>query len=310
MKNTSTNWPKISDEQIRQAYQAGRLVALPTETVYGLAAPIDRPDLIERIFELKQRPKNDPLIVHVSSIEMAKSVFHAWDDDLQKLAEAFWPGPLTIVAKKDASISNTITSGETNVAVRMPNHPLALQIIDAVQCPVVAPSANPFTKLSPTKAQHVCDYFSENDVLVVDGGECQRGIESTIVLVEPSQKTWKLLRSGPVKLEEIGKVLLSYTQDQNRAEIPLTPGSHHKHYRPAVPFYLVNEGESLDLPGVTKELILSSDFKQAESELYSQLHALALNADQIFFRMSEAFLNDPNWNAIRDRLKRASSKLN
>jgi L-threonylcarbamoyladenylate synthase len=301
---------EINSKLILGAYEQGRLVALPTETVYGLSAPINRPDLVERIFELKKRPKNDPLIVHVDSIEMAKTVFADWSEDLEVLLEKFWPGPLTIVSNKSDMITDTITSGEPTVAVRMPNHPKALQIISSAQSPLVAPSANPFTKLSPTKAEHVQKYFAEEDVLVIDGGECQRGIESTIILLDSKNKEWKLLRTGPVKPSEIKEVLSNYSQVVDSAEIPLTPGSHHTHYQPAVPLYLLEYGEEITFDGVTKELNLSSDFKQAESELYASLHALAKEADQIIFYKTDDFLNNPKWKAIRDRLSRAASKKN
>lgn len=295
-------------EIIREAFEHGRLVAMPTETVYGLAAPINRPDLVERIFELKRRPKNDPLIVHISSIAMAQTVFEGWGSDLQALAEKFWPGPFTIVSNKSDLISDDITAGELTVAVRMPNHPMALKIIEAAKCPLVAPSANPFTKLSPTKAEHVREYFGDEDVLVIDGGECQRGIESTIIWIDPAEKKWKLLRSGPTKIGEIKKVLRDYELLENVGQIPLTPGSHHTHYQPKVPFYLIEEGEQVDFPGVTKELKLPNDYQLAEAMLYGQLHELAKQADQIIYRVIPERFLDPNWNAIRDRLKRAASK--
>lgn len=300
---------KIDSNLILNAYHDGRLVAMPTETVYGLSAPIDRPDLIERIFELKKRPKNDPLIVHVDSVEMAKTVFADWSEDLEKLLGQFWPGPLTIVAKKSERISDEITSGESTVAVRMPNHPQALEIISAAKVPLVAPSANPFTKLSPTKAEHVEKYFDRDDVLVIDGGECKRGIESTIILLDSDKKEWKLLRTGPIKPFEISELLGDYKQIMNSQEIPLTPGSHHTHYQPAVPFYLLEQGQEVNFSGLTKELKLSNDYKQAEAQLYGSLHALAKEADQIIFLKTDEFSNDPKWKAIRDRLSRAASKL-
>ena len=299
---------KIDSNLILNAYLEGRLVAMPTETVYGLSAPINRPDLIERIFELKKRPKNDPLIVHVNSMVMAKTVLAKWSDGLETLLTKFWPGPLTIVAEKSPLVSNEITSGESTVAVRMPNHPLALEIISAANVPLVAPSANPFTKLSPTKVAHVQKYFNNKDVLIIDGGECKRGIESTIILLNSDKKEWKLLRTGPIKSSEIQEVLFDYEYVQNSQSIPLTPGSHHTHYQPAVPLYLLNEGEKFHFDGITKELKLPKKFEEAESLLYSALHELSKEADQIIFYKTKEFREDPKWKAICDRLSRAATK--
>ncbi|MEE4639977.1 MAG: L-threonylcarbamoyladenylate synthase [Wenzhouxiangella sp.] len=235
--------PDIADRAQMQrlvgAFDQGRLIAIPTETVYGLAAPIDRPELVERIFELKERPPDNPLIVHVASVEQARGCCARWPALAQTLVERFWPGPLTLVLPRSAAISDRITAGQETVALRMPDHPVALALINAADSPVVAPSANLFTRLSPTSAADVAEVFSPADVLVVEGGRCRVGIESTIVAVDDAAQTLWWLRPGQIDQDQLrallptGWHLRAPAAGRRTSPEPLVgPGSMAIHYRP------------------------------------------------------------------------------
>lgn len=152
----------------------GELVAIPTETVYGLAAKATDDEALKKIYALKKRPSYNPLILHISSLHQLSVIAAEIPAVALKLAEAFWPGPLTLVLKKQTGISNVVTSGKDTVAVRIPDHPLTLELLSRLDFPLAAPSANPFGQISPTTAQHVYDYFGESLEFVLDGGECQK----------------------------------------------------------------------------------------------------------------------------------------
>ena len=157
------------------------LVAIPTETVYGLAGNIYSEKTIKAIFETKQRPFFNPLIVHIPSIDHLEEIVACIPEKAKLLAESFWPGPMTLVLKKKSTIPNVITAGKDTVAVRIPNHPTTLELLNRLDFPLAAPSANPFNRISPTTAQHVEDYFKDKIKMVLDGGACKIGIESTII---------------------------------------------------------------------------------------------------------------------------------
>ena len=163
------------------------LVAIPTETVYGLAGNIYSEKAIKAIFETKKRPFFNPLIVHISNIEYLETVVEEIPKKAKLLAEAFWPGPITLVLKKKSIIPDLITGGKDTVAVRIPNHPLTLQLLNQLNFPLAAPSANPFNRISPTKAEHVENYFKDDIKMVLDGGVCKSGIESTIIGFEDDE---------------------------------------------------------------------------------------------------------------------------
>ncbi len=190
----------------------GHPVALPTETVYGLAARIDNPQSIKSIFELKQRPFFDPLIVHVGSIEQAKSVVSWWPQEAQKLAEIAWPGPLTMVLPKASHINPLITSGLDSVAIRWPKHADFQKILDEVKIPLAAPSANKFGRTSPTTAQHVLNEFKDDSILIFDGGPCEVGIESTVLkIVQQKNRTqFSILRKGHFSESDLKKILQGF----------------------------------------------------------------------------------------------------
>lgn len=221
-----------------------QVIGFPTETVYGLAGRIDRPLAIEKIFMLKQRPFFDPLIVHVESIEQAKSLVQAWPPAAQALADSFWPGPLTLVLEKNASVSDMITSGLRTVGIRFPRHKLARQIIHEVGVPLAAPSANLFGHTSPTLAEHVLAEFPGVTLPVVDGGPCDVGIESTVLALRSLAEggwTFSILRPGLVSAAEVTEcfkaqnLMVPEVEPQSRRE---SPGQMKHHYMPTKPLVI------------------------------------------------------------------------
>ena len=201
----------LSIKEAAEIIRAGGLVAFPTETVYGLGANALDPAAVQKIFEMKGRPETSPLIVHVASVEMAREVVAEWPPLAEELARQWWPGPLTMVLRKQDSCPVNVTAGLPTVGVRMPNHPIALALIEAAGVPVAAPSANRFTGLSPTTADHVRAAFGDA-VPVLDGGPCTVGIESTVVAIEGDKL--KLLRPGMISFGEI---------EQAAAHVQATP---------------------------------------------------------------------------------------
>lgn len=303
------------------------VIGMPTETVYGLAARIDCPQGIEAIFKIKERPFFDPLIVHVSSIDQAKSLVSEWPLAAQILAEKFWPGPLTLVLPKADNLNSMITSGLQTVGLRMPRHPLALELI-AKEGPLAAPSANKFGKTSPTSADHVRQEFA-NQVPVLDGGPCEVGIESTVLSV--SKDVVSILRPGAVTKGQIEASLPAGTIFADPVDKKSSPGQMKHHYMPNVPL-LISDRQNLDLEDIeikiqkmpkeiegvkivkphqgirnVKELVLSENPQIASRQLYSELRNLAgEKPDLIVFYRKKIHQTDP-WSAIMDRLTKAST---
>lgn len=240
------------------AIHHGRLVGMPTETVYGLACHALDDRAVARVFEAKARPAFDPLIVHCSGDAQARRFAATWPDVAQCLAEALWPGPLTLVLPKrvdgDRPVGDLVTSGLPTVALRVPNHRIALALIGAAGVPLAAPSANRFGRISPTRAEHVADELGDRDDLavVLDGGPCRTGVESTVVsCVDASDVT--VLRLGGVSLESLGEVLgglprVATREDGNddAARGRVSPGMLARHYAPTTPLRLV---DALDTDG-------------------------------------------------------------
>lgn len=237
-------------EQAGTLLQAGEIVAVPTETVYGLAANAFCERAVRRIFSAKGRPFIDPLIVHVHSLEQAGTLADISHPFVKKLADAFWPGPLTLVLPKKECVPAIVTAGEPTVALRMPSHPLMRKILQSAGKPLAAPSANPFGYVSPTRAQHVQDSLGERIEWILDGGECACGVESTIVLIADVPR---LLRPGVITREDLEKTLgvpvatakghlekLADEADSARAQI--APGMLKSHYSPHVPVFLFEFG--------------------------------------------------------------------
>ena len=219
-------------DEAAAALRAGKLVALPTETVYGLGANALDEAAVRRIFEAKQRPSFNPLIVHVADIESARRCSSAWPELATHLAETFWPGPLTLVVPKAAGIPGIVTGGLNAVALRMPSHPIALALIREAGVPVAAPSANPFGAISPTTAQHVETGLGDRIDLIVDGGACAVGIESTVLDLTVSPP--RLLRPGGVSARAIEQVigLVEQSHDIKDEGARHSPGLLSRHYSP------------------------------------------------------------------------------
>ncbi len=303
----------------RAVFAVGRLLALPTETVYGLAAPIDRAELIERVFSLKGRPMDHPLIVHVGSVEQARSCVSDWPDAAEALSRAFWPGPLTLVLPRSERISLAITGGQATVALRMPDHPLALRLLAAAGVPMVAPSANRFTRLSPTRAGDVAAAFSSRDVEVVDGGPCQVGIESTIVALDAQQQTASVLRPGMIAVDEIAAVLPPAWRIEEKAKNGgRSPGQMAVHYRPERPLRveILSDGaardtrlDALRASPDRQPVDLPAAADQAARALYAALRqGEQSEAGELVVLLTRAELVDPAWAGIVNRLKKAASR--
>lgn len=236
-------------QKAAELLRAGEIVAIPTETVYGLAAHALNPHAVERIFAAKNRPYADPLIVHIPDVEALDTV--AWANSAAlKLAQRFWPGALTLVLPKKPVVPDTVTAGGPSVAVRCPGHPVAHQLLQACGFPLAAPSANPFGYISPTLPQHVRDSLGGACPYIIDGGPCRHGVESSIIdLCDPGQPT--LLRPGPIPPLEIEDVLgLPLSQpagfpEQRGQPLPqVAPGMLSRHYSPRTPLFLLAKGQT------------------------------------------------------------------
>jgi L-threonylcarbamoyladenylate synthase len=295
----------------------GGLVAFPTETVYGLGANALDSRAVDRIFEVKGRPASSPLIVHVDSADMARSLASEWPAVAGELARAFWPGPLTLVLPKQQRIPDNVTAGLQTVGLRQPNHPVALALIREAGVPIAAPSANRFTALSPTTAEHVLKSLGGQVDMILDGGPTRIGIESAVLALTGPRP--RLLRPGMISREEIEEVVGEI--DTGSIELPgahPSPGLHEKHYSPATPLFLT-DGERLPERGRGAYLWLTQCLPSGYSQqmpadasgyaaiLYETLHRLD---DQGYDWIAiEAPPEWPEWVGVLDRLRRASSRL-
>ncbi len=304
-------------DQAAALLRAGKLVAFPTETVYGLGANALDALAVARIFEAKGRPTTSPIIVHVSNYDMLRSVVAEWPQAAQDLAQKFWPGPLTLVLRKQPAVPALVTAGLETVGVRMPSHPVALALIEAADLPVAAPSANRFTQLSPTTADHVRQGLGDRVDYILDGGACTVGIESTVLSLAGAMPV--LLRPGGVSRAQMEAVIGRVVQQLEPATTAHpSPGMHPRHYSPRTKLLLVREGEvpqegsgaylQLYLPPkseVRKIVLMPADAEKYAAQLYGELHELDLEAfDWIAVDSPD---EDPEWDAIRDRLRRAAS---
>jgi L-threonylcarbamoyladenylate synthase len=288
----------------------GQLVALPTETVYGLAARADCADAVAAIYRAKGRPQFNPLIVHVSGVDMARRLA-IFDDRADLLAQRFWPGPLTMVLplRHDSGIVPAVTAGLPTVALRMPAHPLALHVLRALDLPLAAPSANRSLGVSPTTPAHVAGSLAQGLAAILDGGACEQGLESTIVALRPDGQ-WSLLREGPLTSAALAQVLGGPPADL--AKGIEAPGQMVRHYSPGKPVRLGAEaadaGEFLiGFGAVAGDCSLSpaGDLAEAAARLYACLH-LAAASDCA--RIAVATVpQDGIGAAINDRLRRAAA---
>jgi L-threonylcarbamoyladenylate synthase len=312
----------IIGTDIHQAAQLlqNEVIGIPTETVYGLAGNAYDADLVARIFDVKQRPTFDPLIVHTSSIERISDFAQAIPDALMPLAEKFWPGPLTLLVERNAKIPDLVTSGLPHVAVRIPNHPLTLQLLDQLDFPLAAPSANPFGYVSPTTAQHVNDQLGDKIPFILDGGACQVGLESTIVgLVDGVINVFRL---GGLSLESIEDVV-GKVQVRSHSSNPQAPGMLDSHYSPRKKVLLGNIPELLknhhnQSPVLIRFSSLLSDYPESLQLVLSPQASVSEAAINLFkyLRLADQFETSlilaelvPEiglGRAINDRLKRAA----
>jgi L-threonylcarbamoyladenylate synthase len=297
----------LSIKEAAQILRDGGLVAFPTETVYGLGANALDALAVAKIYEMKGRPRTSPLIVHASSIEMARSLVTQWPREAEELAHRWWPGPLTLVLPKAAQIPDLVTAGLGTVGVRIPAHPLALQLIDAAGLPLAAPSANRFKELSPTTAAHVRAAFGDS-IPVLDGGPTRVGIESTVVSIADGKIT--LLRPGMIALGEIEKAIAPEGAHPS-------PGMAARHYSPRTPLLLVNTPSEMpdrrgayvwwNTSGLTaRSLRMPNDPAAYAHRIYSVLHDL--DEEGWPWIAVEAPPDTSSWAAIADRLKRAASR--
>ncbi|KAI5189911.1 L-threonylcarbamoyladenylate synthase [Nematocida minor] len=317
-------------KKIKEAFDRAP-VPFPTETVYGLGASVWREDLIKRVFEIKGRPSDNPLIVHISSLNMLKECIEGEIPEIYtELMHLYWPGPLTLLFKKSKKISRTVTGNGEYVAIRMPNHKDALLVIDHLEYPIVGPSANKSTRPSPTRAEHVLEDLNNEVPLIIDGGVCAQGVESTVINGLHSPPL--LLRPGVISFEEIKehlptiKMLSEEDKDQGKA----SPGTRYKHYSPTAVVTMVQgtksdvlqklngiAGENVGfmlpdefiegLAGAEKKNIysLGNTAKTAAQRLFDGLRYLDRHVQEIYTVELEA---SHEGRAVMDRLSRATSR--
>lgn len=317
--------PAAEPESLRMAAEvirSGGLVAFPTETVYGLGADAFNPQAIARIFEVKNRPTFDPLIVHIADLAALDRLVASVTPWARRLIEQFWPGPLTLVLPKRAEVPDLVTAGLPTVAVRMPAHPSAQALIREAGTPIAAPSANLFGSVSPTSAQHVLDGLGDQVDLILDGGLCPLGVESTIVSLAGAQP--ELLRPGGLPLSDIEAVIGPVARRVRSDQPPLAPGQLARHYATRTPLTILpargsrplRTGEragllamsspvSLDGYAFVEVLSPSGDLREVARNLFAALRRLdTLGLDRLY---AEPCQERGLGLAIMDRLRRCAA---
>jgi L-threonylcarbamoyladenylate synthase len=310
--------------------RCGEVVALPTETVYGLAAHALDASAVERIFELKGRPAHNPIIVHVANLEMARACVSRWTPLAGQLAKAFWPGPLTLVLPRAAVIPPVVTAGGPTVGIRWPSHPFIQAVIRECGFPLAAPSANPSNRVSPTRASHVRHYFGNRIPLIVDGGPSRIGLESTVLDISVSPP--RLLRPGmihaPALLAVTGQLQTTGTPG---ADVLKSPGQLPRHYSPRAKLVLWSWHDEEDLERQIRGAqvqrscihviahtripaqsqfgrvsVIPHDIQGFARTLYAELHQCDEAGAHLI--IIETPPDSPEWQAIRDRLNRAAQE--
>jgi len=330
----STHTPELFQKAVRQTVEllrAGEVIALPTETVYGLAANAFDTKAVSKIFKIKGRPANNPIIVHVASVEMAKRCVATWPTIADKLAQSFWPGPLTLVLSRANEIPDIVTAGGTTVGIRWPSHPFIQAVIRECGFPLAAPSANLSGCVSPTNAGHVRKQLGGKISLIVDGGQSQVGIESTVLdlTVSPPQ----ILRPGMIHAESltvvVGKIHSLKSKAQSSKSTLRSPGLLEKHYSPKAKLIVLSWQNDADLKSqfVTRHLspvtchiiahthipsvegfarvsVIPHDVEAFARAIYAELH----HCDEMGVKIIvvEAPPATPEWSGIADRLRRAA----
>lgn len=313
---------KIGCDLNKAAYflKEGKLVAIPTETVYGLAANALDAQAVIKIFEAKNRPTFDPLIVHTFALtEVEKFIKHI-PEKARILAEKFWPGPLTILFQKKDIIPDIVTSGLNTVGVRIPNHPLTLELLKKIDFPLAAPSANPFGYVSPTTAQHVFDQLGDKIEYILDGGACKVGVESTIIGFENDIPI--VYRLGGLAIEDIEKHIGKVSIKLNISSNPISPGMLKSHYAPLKELIYGNIDSLLELHKDKKigvisfykkypcyNIVLSENksLNEAAEHFFAAIRQMDAN-ENVEIIICETFPEEGIGRALNDRLKRAAVK--
>ena len=326
-----THTPALFQKAVEAAaglLRAGEVVAVPTETVYGLAANAFDAHAVEHIFQVKGRPAHNPIIVHVAGVEMARKCAREWPGIADRLAKAFWPGPLTLVLPRETSIPDTVTAGGNTVGIRWPSHPFVQALIRACGFPLAAPSANLSNRLSPTNADHVAAQIGDRIRLIVDGGQCQVGIESTVLDVSVSPP--RLLRPGMIHEQ----ALLAITRELGTgtgkaAGILRSPGQLDRHYSPKAPLEIWRWDDEAHLRSLSSRSrvaprqmhivahtripsgvgfggvsVIPHDPEAFARALYAELHSCDQAGAELI--IMEALPETSEWRALADRLNRAA----
>jgi L-threonylcarbamoyladenylate synthase len=312
-----------SIEDAKQLLQNDGIIGFPTETVYGLAGNAFSEKSIRSIFHLKKRPYNNPLIVHIGNFKQLENISQEIPMKARLLAEQFWPGPLTLLLKKSSEVSDLVTAGQSTVAVRMPNHSRALDLLNSLDFPLVAPSANPYQSISPTSAKHVERYFGNQGLFILEGGESINGLESTIVGFEDDEVI--VYRLGAIPLEELENTVGQVRLNKVKKNGVVSPGMAAKHYAPKTPLIFtdslserIEQFETKDvavicfdklpnLKNMENSIIYSfqGHLGNAAKRLYGLLHELDdRNLECILI---EKFPDQGLGRTINDRLKRAAA---
>lgn len=309
---------KLDIDKAKEALLSGNVVAIPTETVYGLGGWIESKAGIQKIFSTKERPFFDPLIVHIDTIEKAKLLSSEWTEIHQVLAESCWPGPLTLIAKKASHIDSYITSGLDSVGIRCPNHPLTLKLLQEIPGGVAAPSANKFGKTSPTRFEHVESEF-EGKVGILDGGPCEIGIESTVAGIENNEV--KIYRPGYFTAKSLQKILKDHGLDVkvSYAQSPVAPGQLKHHYMPNIPLVIIPESHNWESLQKTVEAQLERKFSSpalwiqptspllASRELYEKMRSFEQEGNDIILCVQNKEWQQEDWKGIWNRLEKAKT---
>jgi len=321
---------RLPQDEIDRAVEAlrdGEVVAFPTETVYGLGADAQNPEAVRKVFELKGRPATHPLIVHLDHPRLLERWALNVPPAAQALAERFWPGPLTLVLRRAPAVDLAITGGQDTVAVRVPGHPVAQQLLRAFGGGIAAPSANRYGRVSPTRAEHVREEFGDAIKVILDGGDCKIGLESTIVSCVDTVP--RVLRPGSITLTQLRSVVPELAEGPT-ATAPRVPGTDTKHYAPTIPLSIVNSVALEEVvaqltSGHEKVAVLATRPPRVANrymtwinagrradvygrDLYVNLRALDKSGAREI--LVEEVPAGEAWDAARDRLRRAASAEN
>lgn len=297
----------------------GEVVAFPTETVYGLGADALNPYAVAKIFEVKRRPRFDPIIVHVSDLDWVKRIVKQIPEEALWIAERFWPGPLTIILERNEKIPDIVTAGLPTVAIRMPSHPVAKRLIESFGSPIAAPSANPFGYISPTKASHVVKLLKDKIPLVIDGGDALFGIESTVISVDAGKIY--IYRFGAITVEELSQFgeIVVVTPENKKC---VSPGQLPYHYAPIRPLKIIRDPQQIENPSSSflafkepqgqvnakyvKVLSRNGDLREAASNFFSYL--MELDREDVDIIYAQKIPEIGLGRAMMERLKKAEKK--